>query len=68
MAKITKDMLIRDVIMVDARLADVLSENGMQCVGCPMHQVETLEQACNGHGIDTNQLVNELNSVIDEKN
>ena len=33
MQKITKDMIIADIINVDRRLAMILMRNGMQCVG-----------------------------------
>jgi len=33
MKQITKDMLISDIIAVDRRIAMILMQNGMHCVG-----------------------------------
>jgi len=33
MKKITKDMLINDILAVDRRIAMILMQNGMHCVG-----------------------------------
>ena len=41
--------------------ADILIEAGMHCLGCPASQAETLEEACEVHGIDVDELVQKLN-------
>ena len=41
--------------------AEILLNAGMHCLGCPASQAETLEEACDVHGIDVNALVQELN-------
>ena len=41
--------------------ADILLEAGMHCLGCPASQAETLEEACEVHGIDVEELVQKLN-------
>ena len=62
MAKISKDMIIHDILQVDPNLAGVLMASGMHCIGCPASQGETLEEAAMVHGID----VDELMKVIEE--
>ncbi len=42
--------------------ADILLEAGMHCLGCMAAHDETLEEACGGHGIDVNELVEKLNA------
>lgn len=42
--------------------ADILLDAGMHCLGCPSAQAETLEEACEVHGIDVNELVEKLNA------
>ena len=37
-------------------------EAGMHCLGCPASQAETLEEACDVHGIDVEELVKQLNA------
>ena len=40
---------------------DILLEAGMHCLGCPASQAETIEEACEVHGIDVEDLMNALN-------
>lgn len=42
--------------------AEILLEAGMHCLGCPASQAETLEEACEVHGIDVEELIKKLNS------
>ncbi|MFR5683768.1 MAG: DUF1858 domain-containing protein, partial [Clostridia bacterium] len=39
-----------------------LLEAGMHCLGCPASQEETLEEACDVHGIDVEELLEKLNA------
>lgn len=65
MAKITKDMIIADIIAVDKGLIPVLMNAGMHCIGCPSAQGETLEEAAFVHGMNADSLVDDLNSYLD---
>lgn len=65
--KITKDMIIADIIAVDPNLAGVLMAGGMHCIGCPSAQGESLEEACFVHGMDADDVVKALNDYL-EKN
>nr|WP_297934797.1 DUF1858 domain-containing protein [uncultured Lachnoclostridium sp.] len=67
MAKITKDMIIHDIIAIDSNLIPVLLDAGMHCIGCPSAQGESLEEACMVHGIDVNEVVDALNSKLSAK-
>ena len=60
--KITKDTIIADVLKIDADLAPFFLEIGMHCLGCPASQAETIEEACNVHGIDVEELLAKLNA------
>ena len=62
MAKISKDMIIADVLDLDAGTAPIFFANGMHCLGCPSARGETIEEACLVHGMDPDKLINELNS------
>ena len=42
--------------------ADILLEAGMHCLGCPASQMETLEEACEVHGIDVEEVLSKLNA------
>lgn len=65
MAKVTKDMIIHDIIGIDSNLIPVLLDAGMHCIGCPSAQGESLEEACMVHGIDVNELVTALNAKLE---
>ena len=64
MAKISKDMIIHDILQVDPNLAGVLMASGMHCIGCPASQGESLEEAAMVHGIDPDALVKEINDFL----
>ena len=52
MAKVSKDMLICQLLQIDANIAPILMRAGMHCLGCPSSQMETIEEAAMVHGID----------------
>lgn len=60
--KIDKDMTIGQLLEVAPEKAEILLQQGMHCLGCPASQAETLEEACQVHGIDVNELIEKLNS------
>ncbi len=58
---ITKDMLISEIIVKHPELVETFFRNGLFCVGCHQAGSETLEQACEVHGIDCSKLLKQLN-------
>lgn len=65
MAKITKDMIIADIIQVNMGCVPILLNEGMHCIGCPASQGETLEEACMVHGLDADVIVKKLNEFVE---
>ena len=63
MQEITKDMTIHRVLQVKPECAEVLYSMGMHCLGCAMSRGETLEQAAMVHGVDADELVEQLNNA-----
>ena len=59
--KIEKNMKIGELLENCPEKAQILLEAGMHCLGCPASQAETLEEACMVHGIDVDELLQELN-------
>lgn len=57
----TKDSTIGDVVEYNEDLADILMGFGMHCFGCPMSQMETLEEAAQAHDIDLELILEKLN-------
>ena len=64
MQKITKDMIIGDILRMDPEMAGVLVAGGMHCIGCPSAQMESLEEAAMVHGIDADVLIQQLNDYL----
>ena len=59
---IEKTTKIGDLLEKYPDKADILLEAGMHCLGCMAAHDETLEEACDVHGIDVNELVEKLNA------
>ena len=64
MAKVTKSMLIGELLNVDANIAPILMRAGMHCLGCPSSQMESIGEAAMVHGIDADLLVEKINAHI----
>ena len=60
--KITKEMTFAELIDMDRNMAEKLADRGLFCGGCPMAQLETIEQGARAHGIDVDKLVEELDN------
>ncbi len=65
--KITKDMLVGEVLDIDTGAAEYFFAIGMHCLGCPASRGESIEQACAVHGTDADELVAKLNAYFANK-
>lgn len=59
--KFTKDSLLSDIVDQDPKYAQILMGFGLHCFGCPISQMETLEDASIAHGIDLDFMLKKLN-------
>ena len=59
--KFDKDTVIGDILDNAPEKAEILIEAGMHCLGCPASRMETLEEACDVHGIDVDEVIEKLN-------
>ena len=66
MAKVTKSMLIGELLTVDPNIAPILMRAGMHCLGCPSSQMESLEEAAMVHCLDADVLVAQINDFLGE--
>ncbi len=64
MKQVTKDMNIREMVLMDEGIAELLRGAGMHCLGCMMSHFENLEQACAVHGTDADALVDQINEYL----
>lgn len=64
MATVTKDTMIGELLQIDEGIAPILLGIGMHCLGCPASQMETVGEAANVHGIEPDDLVDEINTYL----
>ena len=60
--KFNKDTKIGEILKEAPEKAEILLQIGMHCLGCPASQEETLEEACEVHGIDVNEVLEKINA------
>lgn len=57
MAKeITKNTKFSEILKKDNRAAEILMQEGMSCLGCPMAMEETIEEGCMAHGMSRDEI------------
>ena len=61
---VTKDMVITDILEIDRTLIPMFFRYGLNCVGCAVSVGETLEEACEVHGLDVDTLLYEINEHL----
>ena len=67
MAQINRQTVIGDILDLDGTTAPFFLEMGMHCLGCPASRGETIEQACEVHGVEADELVAKLNAHLADK-
>ena len=60
--KFNKDTRIGELLETAPEKAEILLNVGMHCIGCPASQMETIEEACDVHGIDVEDVLEKLNA------
>lgn len=68
--KITKEMLVTEILEQDDNIAGILMKMGMHCIGCMAAGGESLEDAMHVHGFDDNEVddtVSQLNEYLESK-
>jgi len=64
MTEITKDTIIADILNVAPNTAPLFQSIGMHCLGCAMASGETLGEACSAHGVDADEFLAKLTSLV----
>ena len=59
---VTKETNLGEILDADPTKAIYFMQIGMHCLGCPASRGENLEQACWVHGVDVDELVEQLNA------
>ncbi len=65
--QITKESIIGDVLDMAPETAEFFLEIGMHCLGCPSARGESIEDACEVHGTDADELVEKINAYLAEQ-
>jgi len=64
---ISKEMPIAEIVQNHPETIRVFFSHGLMCIGCPAARLETIEQGALAHGIDVDELVNDLDTVVQEQ-
>ena len=67
MVTITKDTIIGDILDIAPETAPIFFSIGMHCLGCPASRGESIEEACEVHGVDCDELLEKLNTHLAAK-
>lgn len=65
--KITRKTLIGDAVREHPKVAAIMFEYGLHCIGCVVSTMETIEQGCSAHGLSDKQIdemVKKINASI----
>ena len=63
--QVNKDSLIGEVLDYDKETAEFFFEMGMHCLGCPAARGESIEEACEVHGVDCDSFLTQLNYFLE---
>lgn len=64
--EVDKQTQIGEVLKLNPNVKDILMGFGLHCFGCPMSQMETLEEAASVHGVDVDIMVEKINSFLNQ--
>jgi hybrid cluster-associated redox disulfide protein len=65
--KITKNMLLGEVVSKHPSSIEIFMKHGLPCATCGAAFFETIEQGASTHGIDLKALLKDLNKVASPK-
>ena len=64
MPQITQDTMIADILKIAPDSVPMFQAIGMHCLGCAMASGETLGQACEVHGVDADEFLAKINTLV----
>ena len=65
--QITKQTTMGQMLEYDMGIAYILMQSGMHCVGCPSSIGESLEEACQVHGLDADKVMDAIQEYLNTK-
>lgn len=67
MGKITKKMILGEIVSKYPNSIEVFIKHGLHCAGCGMAYSETVEEAAQMHGLKIDKLLKDLNKAATKK-
>ena len=64
---ITKQTTMGQMLEYDMGIAYILMQSGMHCVGCPSSIGESLEEACQVHGLDADKVMETIQEYLNTR-
>ena len=66
---VTKNTIIAEILNNDPTqgCVPIFLSTGMHCLGCPASRGESIEEACEVHGVDCDELLEKLNAHLASK-
>lgn len=64
MSAVTLDTPLRELMLLDKSVLNVLQKYGLGCASCLGAQFETLNEACLAHNLDGDMVVIEMNAAL----
>ena len=61
---VNKDMTVGEILGTYTNAKEILGGFGLHCFGCPMSQMETIEQAAAAHGVELDFMLKKLNEDL----
>ena len=65
--KITKDIIVSDLLKIDMNICAILMASGMHMLGDPSYMAESLGNIALLHGTDPDRLVDMINEYLASK-
>lgn len=65
MGKVTKEMGIIEIVQEYPVALEIFQKYGLGCIGCAAARFENLEAGAKVHGINPDEMVQEINDLIE---
>ena len=64
--EVLKTTQIGELLNINPNVKEVLMGFGLHCFGCPMSQMETIEEAAAVHGVDIDVMMEKINEFLNK--
>jgi len=65
--KITQEMILSDVIEEFPDIIQIFHKYNLHCLGCMLAKGESLKDGLLGHGLNVDEVINEMNELLDNQ-